>query len=55
MDKRLNEIISDKTSGSTDLLIKLSLLLQKHLKNKNKLEKLITDADEHFQFIWDNK
>jgi translation initiation factor 2B subunit (eIF-2B alpha/beta/delta family) len=48
MDKRLNEIISDKTSGSTDLLIKLSLLLQKHLKNKIKLEKLITDAGEHF-------
>jgi translation initiation factor 2B subunit (eIF-2B alpha/beta/delta family) len=49
MDKKLNKIVNDKTSGSTDLLLKLSRLLKEHLDNKDQLKLLLSEAGESFK------
>jgi translation initiation factor 2B subunit (eIF-2B alpha/beta/delta family) len=49
MNKRLNEIINDRTSGSADLLIKLSKLFSRYIEDINALSVLVEDSDRHFR------
>jgi translation initiation factor 2B subunit (eIF-2B alpha/beta/delta family) len=48
MNKQLKDIVNDRTSGSADLLIKLSQLLSRNIKDRIKLLSLVNEADEQF-------
>jgi translation initiation factor 2B subunit (eIF-2B alpha/beta/delta family) len=48
MNEKLNKLINDKTSGSSDLLVKLSLLFSGYADDKKALKELVSESEKHF-------
>jgi translation initiation factor 2B subunit (eIF-2B alpha/beta/delta family) len=48
MNKELNKIINDRTSGSTDILLNLAGLFSRYIDDKKSLAELLKESEKYF-------